>query len=134
MIDPVKYIYVYKTNRKTNWFTVVFWQNSSVIMYIFMFSFVSDISNTKLRQGASLMILFLCFEDDLSPQRATFFPPITSDNIPHLSSSYTDVCTKICNISLSVMLLAGEAGCTLFLFFMVCFFLSFSKSDCHKQV
>lgn len=52
----------------------------------------------------------------MSLQHATFFPPITSDNISHLSSSYTDVCTKICG--LSVMLLAGEAGFTLV---MVCF-------------
>lgn len=55
----------------------------------------------------------MCFEDDLSPQHATFVLPITSDNIPQLSSSYTDVCTKIC--SLSVMLPARLAGFTLFM-------------------
>lgn len=70
----------------------------------------------------------LCFEDDLSLQHATFFPPITFDIIPQFSSSYTNVCTKISSISLSVTLLAGEGRIyLLFSFFFFVFFLVLVK-------
>lgn len=67
----------------------------------------------------------MCFEDDLCPHHATFVPPIRSDDTPHLSSSYTDVCTKIC--SLIVML---PAGFTLFMvrFYILVKVIAISKS------
>lgn len=56
-------------------------------------------------------------------------PPVLSDNNTHLSSSYTDVCTKICSSSGSIMLPAWWVGCGRVFFFRV-----FNKSDCHMQV
>lgn len=91
-----------------------------------MFGLVSD--NIWQGYGASLLILDdkwnLCFEDGLSPQHATFFPLIISDNIPVMFILHRCLYKNMqsesqCNLAGSIS--HGK-------------FLSSSKSDCHKQV
>lgn len=102
------YSYMYIKQEENGFIVVRFLANICdkckyvIFSYLALYQTTSD-TNTDMVH----LKLNLCFKDDLSPQRATFFPPITSDNNPQLSSSYTDVCTKICSISLSVTLLAG---------------------------